>query len=79
VTERVNWSLAYFRAKGDKISVFCPNGHGRQIDIDAAIERFGPDFLIVPNRAKFLRAFRCTTCNQVASELIMTPGNTGPG
>lgn len=76
MTEPLYGSLLAHKLHNDRISVFCPNGHGRQIDVDVLIERFGPDFRIVEERPRFLRAFRCQTCGQRANGLIINPGNT---
>lgn len=71
----VHFSLAYLKANGYKVSVFCANVHGAQIDLDKAIERFGPDFRIVDNRAEFLASFRCKTCGQPAHDINLAPPN----
>lgn len=78
MAEPLHWSLAYFKAKDYRIIVYCPNGHGAPVDLDVAIKRFGADFLIVEGRARFLAGFRCERCGQRATELILSPGNTGP-
>lgn len=76
----VHWSLGYFKASGDHITVYCPNGHGARVDLARAIDRFGADFLIVPGRQRFLAAYRCSHpgCGKKAHDLIISPGNTGP-
>jgi hypothetical protein len=72
----VHGSLLQALQNGDDISVFCPNRHGRSIDIKAAIDRFGPDFRIVDERPRFLSAYRCSVCDEKASNIIYSPGGT---
>lgn len=68
-----HWSLAYFKAEGESITVYCPQGHGAEVDIDEAIRVFGPDFELVKERPRFLRKFVCKQCGQRAIELILSP------
>ena len=43
------------------------------VDLAAMAERFGADFNIVQNRARFLAAFRCAKCGGKDLSLIMSP------
>ena len=56
-------SLASLKDLGYQIHAHCENIdclRGRQLDLDALIKRFGPDFDIYRN--SFDRRLRCTSC-----------------
>ena len=70
----VHWSLGFFKAYGYRLSVFCPNMHGAEIDIDVAIARFGEDYIVVHDRERFVSTYRCKVCGMRATETdLMAP------
>lgn len=69
----VHGSLQYLLEEGERITVYCPKGHGAEVDLARAIDVFGPEFKIVGNRPRFLHAFVCKQCGARASNLIMHP------
>jgi len=87
-------SLAYAKANGERLFLHCetpqppgqpPCNHSAELPWDPLIERFGPDFIITKDRARFLRAFRCSKCGGKNLGLIMLPskeaqkgGGVGP-
>lgn len=65
----VFWSLGYFREQGHTITAYCEQHgpepmcrHSAEIDLDKAIERFGPDFIVAQGYARFIASLKCTNC-----------------
>lgn len=65
----VHWSLGYFKEHGHKITAYCEQPgpipmcrHSAVIDLDKAIERFGPDFIVPNAYARFVGSLKCAKC-----------------
>lgn len=65
----VHWSLGYFKEHGHKITAYCEqNGpeprcrHSAVVDIDKAIAKFGPDFIVPHAYARFVGSLKCAKC-----------------
>lgn len=65
----VHWSLGYFREHGYTITAYCEQHgpepmcrHSADVDLDKAIAKFGPDFIISSDHARFCRALPCSKC-----------------
>lgn len=55
--------LGTMREYGYSITAFCETcGHFAKVDLDKLVDRFGPTFDTVDNRAELLRALKCSKC-----------------
>lgn len=72
MTKAAHWSLGFFKAQGYRISVFCPNAHGAEIDLDIAIRTFGPDLTDL-NSWRFLQQYRCHICGEPGHSVSVQP------
>lgn len=77
MSEHPHWSLGYFRAERYQVSVFCPDGHGRDIDLDRAIDRLGEGLILPEQRDRLLATWRCKICGKSGDSLIITPRSVG--
>lgn len=73
----VFWSLGYFREEGYSIGIFCPEGHGAELDLETAIARFGPALVATDHRDRFLAAFKCRICGKPGHSLTIQPPDIG--
>lgn len=65
----VHWSLGYFKEHGHTVTAYCEQQtaepmcrHSANVDLDKAIEKFGADFIIPKDYARFVRSLKCTKC-----------------
>lgn len=65
----VFWSLGYFRQQGYRITAYCEQHgpepmcrHSADVDLDKAIAKFGPDFIISDAYPRFIASLKCAKC-----------------